>query len=63
MGPEFPLQRAVWISGHMWPDPPTAGAGDAEDYAPGDPRRAPRPECVVGRPTCYEGGPAEGDDG
>ena len=61
MGPEFGLQRAVWLNGEMVTEPPLSTDGDPAPR-PGDPLRTPRPEGVVGRlDTVSDRGWAEGE--
>ena len=64
MGPEFRLQRAVWVRGHMQPDPEFSQGGDCDSPRPNDPRRPQVPaECRLGDPFCGpDYCPGEGDD-
>ena len=61
MGPEFGLQRAVWLNGQMVTDPLMSTDGDPAPR-PGDPLRTPHPGGVVGRlDTVSDRGWAEGE--
>ena len=51
MGPEFPLQRAVWRQGLKVTDPAFSEGGEGLAPAPGLNGREDRPEGIVGELT------------